>query len=76
MDAKNANKADRVVVSHDDAFAEPASALVMLETSPLSESDVTALLNTPSGPIDAEVQNAIRAAIVNSALALAANGRS
>jgi hypothetical protein len=75
-DAKNANTADRVVVSHDDAFAEPASALVMLETSPLSESDVTALLNTPSGPVDAEVQNAIRAAMVNSALALAANGRS
>lgn len=73
--AISADTADRVVVTYDDAFAEPASALVVMETSPLSESDVTALLNKPAGPVDADVQNAIQSAIANRAFALAVNGR-
>jgi hypothetical protein len=73
--AKSTDMADRVVVTHDDAFAEPASALVLIETSPLPESVVTALLNTPSGPIDDSARRAIQSALDNGTLALAANGQ-
>ncbi|QND54163.1 DUF2778 domain-containing protein [Phyllobacterium sp. 628] len=68
----SANTSGRVVVSHDDAFAEPASALVLIERSPLSESAVTALLNTPSAPMDAESRQSIQSALANRASALAA----